>query len=155
MDSRQRRLETKVKAFNAAHQFANELYPKLAAVFTPLVGCKVVKVDGSLLAKVASQLPEMPNTHNLMVYPGHSNYSLRWVVKTSEMDSEHTCLYAEAGVYVADIRDGVVTKIYDAPNLRSDYAVAEIEVKREIYKAAKRAADAAYSALSPFGEYDN
>jgi hypothetical protein len=152
---RKARLAAKVKAQNRANQFANELYPKLVKVFEPFIGQKVLKADGTVLAKIQSQFPELPSTPGLHVYPGHSNYSLRWIVRTSEQESDYTCLYAESTLYVGDMKNAILASLYPPVHYRTDYTVEEIESLREAYVLAKRAADNAFSALHPFGENDN
>ena len=51
-------LDAKVKAVNKANAYATKLYPMLASVFKPLVGQKVLKADGSILAKYAKLMPD-------------------------------------------------------------------------------------------------
>lgn len=145
----------KVKAVNKAHGYANKLCADLQATFAPLVGQKIEKADGGLLAKVAKLLPEFPHSPSLHVYRYISNYSLAWSVKTCEHIADTCgCLYYDVTVYVGDMRDGVLVKLSDPCVFRTDYTVAEVDAKREAYRAAKSAAGAAQSALYPFGEYD-
>ena len=104
------RLAARVKAVNAANRMAGEVYDKLAAIFAPYVGCKIEKADGGLLAKVAKALPEFPYSNGLHVYKYASNYSLVWMVKACEVCDGIAC-YHEAGVYVGEMRDGVLLKL--------------------------------------------
>ena len=148
------RLSPKVKAVNVANAYGIELYDKLAAVFTPLVGCKIEKADGTLLAKVAKLMPSLPHGVGLSVYRYTSNYSLMYVVKTCESDGYNGCMYHETSVYIGEMRDGVLVKLCNKPELRTDYTVAEVEANRKAYEVAKEAASQAESKLHPFGEYD-
>jgi hypothetical protein len=147
------RLAAKVKATNNAHRYAMELHNKLAPIFADLVGHKLTKQDGSLMAKFEKLLPEFPCTSALHVYRGRSDYSLYWMVKTCEVVNG-TATYYEIGCYVGELRDGVLTKICNRPELRTDYTVEEVEANRKAYEEAAKVADEAKGKLYPFGEYD-
>jgi hypothetical protein len=147
------KLEARIKAVNAANAYAMELYDTLSAVFAPLVGSKIEKVDGDLLARIKSQVPALPCTPALHVYRDRSPYSLRYVVKTCEVH-QGSAYYHEASVYVGDMRDGVLTKLCDRPDYRTDYTSAEVVANRAAYEAARKVYEDARSALHPFGEYD-
>lgn len=155
MDERPARLAARVKAVNAAHACANELHRTLIDIFRPLVGVKLFKVDGSFLAKYLPLLPEFPNRHDLMVYRHRSDYSLAWTVKTCEqvVGASH-CLYYETTIYVGEVSGVTLKNVNDPCDMKTDYTAADIAAKREAYKAAKKVADDALSALNPFGEYD-
>jgi hypothetical protein len=155
MFDRELTLVAKVKATNKANAYAMEIYDKLAAVFAPLVGQKIEKADGGLMAKYAKLLPEFISGVPMHVYRYNSNYSLMYVVKTCESIPPHGCTYYEASCYVGEMRDGVLTKLCNRPQLRTDYTVAEVKANREAYKAAQAIADDAKGKLHPFGEYDN
>jgi len=154
MDIRDKRLEAQVKAQNRVAARALELYDELAAIFRPLVGKQVCKANDpwALLAKVKALLPKLENTPALMIYQYSSNYSLVWVVKACEQAGDDVCEYREVSVYIGELRGLVLEKIYDSPNLRHDYSVAEIKAAREEVKAAQKALDEAKSKLYPFGE---
>ena len=147
------RLEAKVKATNNAHRYAMELYDKLAPLFADMVGHKVTKQDGSLMAKFAKLLPEFPCTPQLHVYKYGSDYSLMWMVKACEVVNGQATYY-EIGCYVGELRDGVLTKICNRPELRTDYTVAEVLANRKAYEEAAKVAEEAKGKLYPFGEYD-
>lgn len=148
-------LETRVRGVNAANHFANLLYPKLLSVFGNFVGEKIEKVGGGLLQKVQNEVNALglPNTVKLSVYRYASNYSLVYVVKTCET-LDGGAYYHETSVYVGEMSNGVLTKITPAPNFKTDYSAETVKAAREAYETAKKAADAAHSALFPFGEYD-
>ena len=155
MDERPARLAARVKAVNAAHACANEFRKILTDIFRPLVGVKLFKVDGSILAKYVPLLPEFPNRHDLMVYRHRSDYSLAWTVKTCEqvVGASH-CLYYETTIYVGEVSGVTLKNVNDPCDMKTDYTAADIAAKRETYKVAKKVADDALSALYPFGEYD-
>jgi len=158
MKDKNKVLEARVAGVNEAHDYANKLWPKLAAVFEPLVGQKIEKVDGGLLEKVKKQLPELPNTVAISVNRYHSNYSLSWTVKTcksvKQPDGYGHAYYYERSVTVGELRHGVLTKLVEQPHFKTDYNAKDILAKREAFKAAEKVYDEAKSALFPFGEYD-
>lgn len=159
MRERERKvLEARVRGVNAAHAYASTLTPLLRERFTPLVGQKVVKNDGTLLAKFAGLLPEFPNGVKLHVYKHVSAYSLAWTVKTCEVDvvdGTGHAYYYETVVYVGDLANGVLTSIERHPcTLRTDYTVEDVVKVRKEFEVARKVFEDARSALYPFGEYD-
>lgn len=60
------RLTVRVNITNRVNAYAEELYDKLVPIFKPLVGSKVVKSTGELVAKIARQMPELRGTRWLM-----------------------------------------------------------------------------------------
>jgi len=157
-----KRLETRVRGVNRANEYANALWPRLIAVFTPFVGEKIEKADGTLLLKVQKLVDalKLPNcaTPNIMVYRHNSNYNLAYTVKTDEtysVDGRYGhAYYHETTIYLGKMDCGVLTQLDAAETFKTDYTAAEVIANREAYKAAKAAADAAQSKLYPFGEYD-
>lgn len=148
-------LVAKVAAINRCHKEAKRVYAEMVAIFAPLMGQKLDKADGSFLEKIRKLLPQMPNSARLQVYRMSSGYSLGFNVKTCEMiEGTHGCLYHEIGVYVGDMNNGVLVKMYDKFSARDDYTIEEVLQKRNEYGKAKEAFDAAQSALHPFGEHD-
>lgn len=153
-DMRAMRLVAKVKAVNRAHEYAHKLYAQLVPIFKPLVGQKILKADGTLLAKYDKLLPELPCFGNLRVYRHKSDYSLGWTISTDETDSPHTCLYYDVTVYIGRLSRGVLESIEEPFNGRTDYTVEEVDQKRAAYTEAQKVADACKSALHPFGMID-
>lgn len=158
-NERQARLEAKVKAVNRAHAHAVKLYDALVAVFTPLVGCKILKADNTLLQSVQKGMPDLGgDARSLRVYRNQSNYSLAWTVNASEnFVGGNGCLYYEISVYVGDLDGQVLTKIMDPANQgfrRTDYTAAEVAGKRDVFEKAKKVMEDAKSDLWPFGEND-
>lgn len=160
-------LEAKVAAVNLANQVAVELFPKLKAALEPFVGSQVYKADGDLMKKVESALPELPrrdlvlngsNAANVHVFRGRSDYSLYWTVKTScnypSGNSGARATYHEVSVYVGNVRGQILESLYESFTPEPKYTVEGVQAARVAYAEAKKKADAAKSALGPFGEYD-
>jgi hypothetical protein len=151
-------LTARIEARNLANKYGNELFPKLAAVFTPFIGQKVVKADGCLLAKIAKLMPTFPCVPALHVYKYGSNYSLMWVVKTCVVEptggGHGIAHYAETSVYVGKLEGDTLVSLYNAPTFITNYTAAGVEAAREAHKVAKQAYEAARAALDPFGEHD-
>ncbi len=145
-------LAAQVEAVNAANKVAGVLYEKLVPIFTPFVGQKIEKVDGTLLAKIVKLLPDFNRSPSLTVYKLRSDYSLAWVAKTC-VNSGGCAHYYETTSYIGEMRDGVLVKIGDPCIRRTDYTAEEVTEKRQIYKAAQEAADKAKGDLYPFMEY--
>jgi hypothetical protein len=153
MNTRVEKLTAKVAAVNRANEYAARLYAALSANFAPLVGQKILKVDGTLLAKHERLV--LPCSPDLHVYRHSSDYSLAWTVKTCEYMPPHSCMYHEVTVYVGDLRGATLEKMTVHPFTgRTDYSVEEITGKRLAAESAKRIADELRSDLYPFGEED-
>jgi len=151
-------LQTRVNGVNKANAFANQLSPRLVALFTSFVGQKIEKVDGPLLAKIQKLVDalNLPNG-DISVYRHQNNYSLAYTVKSCEVfpaQGYGHAYYFEQTIYIGDMKNGVLTALKQPEPLKTDYTVETIEAARETYKKAKAAADNAQSALYPFGEYD-
>ena len=146
-------LDAKVQAQNTAAFIANELYPVFRAIFEPMVGKKVLKADGTLLAKVEEQLPKIQNISGVHVYRQNSVFcTLCWVVKVSCAVKgspfwEHKEVYITTGLI-----DGVVLgKLFDEiDKKRDDYDVNEIRRLQEVYRVKMEEARQAEQALNPF-----
>lgn len=149
------KLAARVKALNKANEIANEIFPKLQSIFKPYIGQKIIKGDGTLLAKIVEKVVILPNTGTLRITRPRNDYTLRWAVSVCEHFCETTVVYEEAQVYVGDVSGGILERLaVDSLNLRTDYTVEEVEQKRETYREAKKVADTAFSALCPFDEFD-
>lgn len=155
MNTRVEKLTAKVAAVNRANEYAARLYAALADNFAPLVGQKIIKADGTLLAKYEKLLPVLACSPDLHVYRHSSDYSLAWTVKTCEFMPPHSCMYHEVTVYVGDLRGATLEKMTVHPFTgRTDYSVEEITGKRLAAESAKKVADELRSDLYPFGEED-
>jgi|SaaInlV_165m_DNA_1040744.scaffolds.fasta_scaffold124459_1 hypothetical protein len=151
MDRFELALKTKVKAVNDCHRIANELYPKLLEIFEPLVGCKILKVDGSLLAKLHDLTKGFDDPDAHMIMHSRNSYNLQWTVKTCVNDGNGGCMYHEVGVYIANLEGTAIKDIIKQDVRRDDWTVEEITEKREAYETANKAAQEARSACEPFG----
>lgn len=147
-------LKSRVRAVNTANKAANDLFPLLADAFRPFIGQKIEKTDGGLLAKVEKSIPGLPYNSALQVFRNASRYSLNYTVKVCVPVPPNTCVYHDVTLYVAEMNGATLGAIKDPPEFRTDYTESEVLSLREEYKAAKRRADDALSALYPFGEYD-
>jgi hypothetical protein len=153
-------LEARIRGVNRANACANELAPKLAEVFEPLIGQKIEKVDGPLLLKVEKLVePVLPSySHELHVYRHTSPYQLAYTVKTCEPQDKgdyQVAHYHETTIYVGEMNNGVLVRLNPMPTtFRTDYTASGITAARDAYKQAKAKADEAHSMLYPFGEYD-
>jgi hypothetical protein len=142
-------LAAMVAAVNRANACGVEMYRKLATVFKPLVGQKILKADGTLLAKYQALLPELPSTVALSVFRHTSDYLLVWTVKTCEMVPPYSRVYHEVTVYVGSLSGKILRDIMEPFTGRTDWTVEEVTAKRAAYKVAKEAAETAHSALCP------
>lgn len=154
-------LEAKVEAVNLAHDVGNKLYKELMLVFSPLVGQKILKADGTLLAKYAALVPPMPSNFMLHIYKLASEYSLAWVIRASVNNPNGAQASHECTVYIGNIyKHSVLNGLYDGVNGsmfegRSDYTADEILCKRQKFAEAQKAFEDAKRALFPFHErYD-
>lgn len=145
------KLAAKVAATNRANKNALALYAAFAAAAKPFIGQKIFKADGELTAKFKAALPSFP----FHFYRYTSNYSLVYIAKESEnIEGGHGCIYAEASAYIGDMTNGVLVKLLDAPNLRTDFTVEEISKARKDVESAKRIVSNLEGKLCGFGLYD-
>lgn len=163
MDFRQNRLEAKVRAVNSAHTQASSLHAILTTVFVNLVGKKILKVDGELLAKIAAVLPELPKGTGLNIWRKRSEYSLAWGISASESyssgfpDGEHrTSVYHETTVYVGRLDGGILAEMteFQPQSMRTNYTATEIAIRRATAEDLKKKYDKVISDLFPFGTDD-
>jgi hypothetical protein len=153
------RLEARVAAQNAVNKLAEGLRPGIVAALAPFVGCQVYKADGAMLAKVRGALLVLPNVPDASGYYECSPYGIRVHLKTHACTADRfgdgqIAHYAEATLYVAEVRDRVMVKIEDTPTPRPVYTVAAIMELRTQLKAAKAVVSELESQLRDFGEYD-
>jgi hypothetical protein len=144
-------IEANVKAYNWVATFAQALQTELKAIFTEYVGQQVIKVDGSLLANIQKKLSNLNNIPKVTIYQYRSRYTLVWNVKTSEPLANGSCIYREISVYVGDLTDGVLTRLYDNESIKT-WTVEEVKGKLSARNEARRALDDANCALGPFND---
>lgn len=154
-------LDAKVAARNRANAYANELHARLAEIFRPLVGAKILKADGTLTKQAAALVPKLPCTPALHVFKDAGDRYLTWCVKACEC---HPNRYGDGGIAnyeaatvrvgVIDPNGGVLTGLTASPELRADYSADEIRAARVAYMEAKNAASEQFNKLAGFGEYD-
>lgn len=169
-------LRAKVRATNLAGKSAKELHAKLVEIFKPLAGKKVCTIDGGLTKRVRDKLPprnSVADTDFLgefmdadwKFYQGihFRTYSdtprpLTFTVKACVRErGVMGCSYAEALVYVCDIKDGRVKsdgQWYDPPSHKTDYTPEAVTAAREACQRKEREAQDARSALGSFGMSD-
>lgn len=156
-------LTADVAAVNLANAYANKLLAKLQAFFSPLVGQKIIKLNGTLLAKLQDKLPAFPaekgnpgqHEHaTIMTYKHNSPYSLAWAVKVCWPVPPHSCTYYEVMVYVGDM-EGDTLKVMTTHRepWREDFTVAEAVERIDAFEAAKKEADDARGRVYPFQKY--
>ena len=140
-------LAARVRARNIVNAEASKLALEFELVFKPLVGRKILKVDGDFLRSVAKLIPGGDFWRN------RSNYSLAWTVKAcEEVQGSRACIYEEATFYVGTLEGLVLVSLYEPFTAKSDYTVTKVQAARDKYKEAKAVADAALNECFPFGE---
>ena len=144
-----------VTAVNLANDCANKVYEELTRFFTPYVGKKILKSDGSFIANI--KLPYLPNNGNVKVYRlNHIRNFLAWEVSASMPNCGITY---EVDVFIGAYGSGEFQLFLDSisPPLgrwrRTDYTVEEVFEKRKRYQDAERVCAEALSELSPFGKH--
>jgi len=159
-------LAARCAAFNRANTEANRLAPLYLAALAPFVGKQVIKAAGGFLEKVKAVFPKTAHPDT----PGRADgctvwessgagYSLTFTVKTCELSASRSpdCQignYAEACVYVAELSNGVLTKLCPLQPRRTDYSPDQIAALRKEAERTREAARNAESACHPFGLFD-
>ena len=154
-DYQKAELAAKIAARNRCNKAANELYPRLAEIFRPMVGKKVVKVDGDLVYGCRTNdlrsVLDVPGCH---VYRYCSVYSLMWCVKCSEnIVGQSGCVYQEASVYVASLSGQICEKIDEWTDLKTDYNLDDLVAKIDAAELAREEYDRVKGLTFPFSEY--
>jgi hypothetical protein len=157
------RLSLKVKAVNTANTYAKYVYPLLHDYFKQYVGQKIDKADGSLLKKIADNLPNLKiedrtedGCHvSFMTYRNSSNYTLSYTAKVCVSNGDG-CAYQEVTVYIGDYKHCLLENVrYEEPNRRTDYTAEEIVEARKKIEDAKKVVSELERAVYEFGMYDN
>lgn len=155
-----RELPAAIDATNEANRRAMDLQIRLLAFFTPWVGKKVEKADGTLLQKVQTGLKEyigeLPCTPSVHVYRSSSAYSMDWTVKVSKSYGEGMgggTTYATATVHVGELQGDTLVKLGSPITLRTDYTLENVRAARKKAADLKKAYEDARSECHPFGEW--
>lgn len=144
------RLGLAVDAKNAVNAYANEMQRLMLPIFVPLVGKQIIKQDKSLLDRVSKMLPKMPYLPDRHCSHYRSDYSLWWECHVRLFNNDKSEL-ATATVRIGDIRDQILTKVYDGDDpLKTDYNVDEIREYRRLFRLAEKAAAEAKEKCYPF-----
>lgn len=153
-------MAAQIKANNKANKIAGEVYEVLAAFFTPLVGKKIIKVDGSLMGKIKAELPALDFGAGVTVVRDSRNGSnLVWTVQVCEKVQtpagwrDAGSVYGSATVYVGSMPADVLTEMAKPVTRRTDLAIEEVNTLLADYEAKKKIADQAESALYGTGLY--
>lgn len=162
-DSKKKELAAKIEATNLAHAYGNKLRKLLVEFFAPYVGQKIVKADGSLLAKIAAKLPAFPDVKgnpgqhehaSIMTYKHNSAYSLAWTVKVCQPIPPHTCTYYEMTVYIGDMSGDVLKAMTNhTDDWKADYTLEETLAHIQAYEDAQKVAESLKSAVYPFSDF--
>jgi hypothetical protein len=158
-------LTAKVRARNYVNSQIREIAPKMIEALKPLVGKKIILATGELSAEAKKILkPFLVSTPKLQIYRFSSNYNLVYIFKTSENDSEFSCVYQENSVYLGKI--GAATSFGSNEILESlhdfnptdypiDFEAENILNTRKEIESLKSKISKLENNLAGFGLYDN
>jgi len=158
-------LDAKVEAVNLANSEALWLQRTLKPVFANYLGKQVVKKDGGLLAKVASDVAmwtDGPHDRRVWFFPSVSRYSVSYTVKSCVSFGDHS-YYHEVPVYIGHLGhngEGIgaqrthLEKLADDLELRTDWTAEEVERNRRECREAEEAYRVAQHKCVAFGFYD-
>lgn len=156
-------LAAKVAAVNLANAEANRLSPILTEFFRPYLGAKILKTDNTLLESIKKNLPEFPTwqktERELESYlTAGAGYSLRLNIRATQAYTNYRGDYAEqsaeASVYICEIQNQIMGKLYPAHERRDNYSAEEIAELREQLEKAERVVSSLKSKLVEFGSYE-
>ena len=149
-------LAARIRAQNAAGKRANELHPLLVLVFTPFVGRKVVKKDGTFVAALQKELKIFTGTYgSTYIYSRVTKHCVYFCVKVHEsVEAGGRQKSEECSCTVADIKDGMLKEFCKPCNYKTDHDYNDVVRMRSTHDKAKDALSEALNDLYPFGEYD-
>jgi hypothetical protein len=147
-------LAAKISNQNLANATANDWQPRLIEIFKPLVGQKILKADGNLLAKIEKLIPPLPNTRKVRVYfdVAATRINLAWKVSANDPDSEFTVMYGEATIYVGTIDGDRLSHLYEPETYRADRTLEAVLAARKKADEARTIYEKARGECAPFGE---
>jgi len=159
-----------VAAYNLAGALANQLQTSLTHAFRPLVGKKVLKVDGDLteqankIFKAVAIVPENAYVHLsrggsylCFIVRVTCGWGLDSSVPVERWQAREGQKYAETGFGVGTIKENILVECeqkQERPH-RTDYTEAEVRAARERVHAATEAKREAEHDLCPFDLYEN
>lgn len=136
-------LTAKVAAKNAANDALLRWAGAVREVICAFLNQKIRLASGGFSSKFQKALEtlDLPCSHREHVWvSAGQGYSLIMNVRVSVIDSNGGTQYGEAVCYVADLRNGVVAKMYppvDHTDYPTNYNVAAVETLREELTAAQ------------------
>lgn len=142
-------LEAKVDAANRCRVYANMLFPKLVQYFLPLIGKKVVKMNGDVLEKHANQIMQMHDGTLQVV----QNSSFCWTVTATTANDKKQTHYQHVLFYVGSVdEDGILETVNEFQPFQTNYTVEMVEKLRTEFLETRKHLDQIRTKLLPFGE---
>lgn len=179
MERQEQDLRVCILAENLANEGANAASVILHAALDGLLGEKILKQSGQMLAKHLKLMPDLgqfkidekrgPFWFSLHVYRHMTDYSLAWTAKAcvngrhpdmvdekwGAPDYSSTC-YRESTVYIGDMggegRQYLIKLTDPCDDRRTDYDYDQVKALRVAADVAKKASDDAVHACFPFRE---
>lgn len=145
------KLAAKIDCVNRANVRANALRTELMPIFAPYKGLKVVNKDGSFVKSIRDKLPEFEHTPAIHIYRYHSDYSVVYMVQTAGSVNGWSVSY-ETGVYLCQLRDGVMIDTYNHDNFPT-YDMDKIINAINETERLKAELASVQAGLSPFEEF--
>ncbi len=139
--------QAKVNAVNHGNKMANEWYPAMVKALTPFVGCKVQKVDGTLLQKVKELLPSSYHDSLCRYFVSCTRYSIKLDIYCYYENERGHSDTVESTVYVGNLSNGVLTGFTDFEPRWTTFTVEAIKTLRQNAENAQKIADEAKSTI--------
>lgn len=139
-----------MRLVNEANRLARVLHKQLVPIFQPLLGKRIFKADGSLLAKYDPGILNFGDNSGgvcpIHYQVAHEKYTYRlvWKIKVSTgnvFDSRWE--YYTTSVCLGSVENGVLTNVYDKAPDETKYTVEEILALQDKIDEAKDAYDKA------------
>lgn len=153
-----------ITALNLANSVANRLHPALAEYFTPLIGQKIIKADGSLIAKHKDKVAELiaqferpskGTTHNnVRITRFNARTSLAYDISVCErVPNEEHCTYKNVVIYIGDMPGDSITRLEPVVTDRpTAYNLEKIKAAQAEYKRLQALADKAKDEIPYFAQ---
>lgn len=106
-------LEAKVNAVNECRRHVGSIFYDVKEAWKPLVGQKVVKVDGTLTKLAKKATPKLPNDagYGIQSWLNVSGTSVWVVIKSCVKEGKETCTYAKVSFPLAQIENGILVSL--------------------------------------------